>query len=541
MLIDRDIEKASALIIDSNPTSRSVMAAQLRDLGVGTVKQTARVNDARLLLEARPYDIVLCDYHFDSSEMSGQDLLDELRRENLLPHSTVFIMVTGEATYARVVEAAETALDGYLLKPYTATALGERLTEARRRKRTLKEIFDALERQEIDSAARLCLQRFAARQPYWRFCARFGAELMLLQNRNDEAKQIYEAVNKDKPLNWARLGVARSLIALGDMTPARRQVEALLRDAPDHADAYDVLGRVLIDQGDFAQALTTYRTAAQLTPGCLQRLQHCGTLAFYQGERDEALRMLERTISMGLKSKLFDVLTLMLVALLRFDAGDQTSLNFAHDQIKRLLERQPEARRLQRFEQAAAALRALAGRHGAEAMAIGRALATQCHDEDFDLEAANVLLSLWTRLPLPEFAAGEFDALLRSLGLRFCASKAMTEALVAAAQRQEAATAIIRACHAEINGIAEQAMSHSLRGEPRAAVESLLQQGASTRNAKLIEMAGRVARRHHETIDDSQSLLDEAQQLQRRFGQPTTHIAGVRSSNRSPGGMVMRL
>ena len=43
--------------------------------------------------------------------MTGQDLLDELRREQLLPFSTVFVMVTGEATYAKVTEAAESALD----------------------------------------------------------------------------------------------------------------------------------------------------------------------------------------------------------------------------------------------------------------------------------------------------------------------------------------------------------------------------------------------------------------------------------------------
>ena len=143
MLIDRDIDQAHALVIDSNVTSRSVMAAQLRDLGVGHVKQTGKVNEARLALEQRPYDIVLCDYHFEGSDMSGQDLLDELRRENLLPYSTVFIMVTGEATYSKVVEAAEAALDSYLLKPYTASALGERLSEARRRKRELCDIFEA--------------------------------------------------------------------------------------------------------------------------------------------------------------------------------------------------------------------------------------------------------------------------------------------------------------------------------------------------------------------------------------------------------------
>ena len=116
-LIDGQIQDASALIIDSNATSRSLMSAQLRDLGVTTIKQATRVSDARVILEHKAYDIVLCDYHFDGSEISGQDLLDELRREQLLPYSTVFVMVTGEATYAKVAEAAEAALDAYLIKP----------------------------------------------------------------------------------------------------------------------------------------------------------------------------------------------------------------------------------------------------------------------------------------------------------------------------------------------------------------------------------------------------------------------------------------
>ena len=95
--LDHDIGRAKALIIDSNPTARSVMAAQLRDLGVPQVRQMSRVQDARLVLEESPHDIVLCEMSFHNGDMSGQDLLDELRREQLLPYSTVFILVTGEA------------------------------------------------------------------------------------------------------------------------------------------------------------------------------------------------------------------------------------------------------------------------------------------------------------------------------------------------------------------------------------------------------------------------------------------------------------
>eukprot|EP01034_Spumella_vulgaris_P009924 gene9924-12596_t len=140
--LDDGIQQASALIIDANANSRSLMAAQLRDLGVGNVRQTTRLRDARVILENKPYDIVLCDYHFEGSEQSGQQLLDELRREQLLPYSTVFVMVTGEATYAVVAEAAEAALDAYLIKPYTTASLAERLASARYRKRILKDIFE---------------------------------------------------------------------------------------------------------------------------------------------------------------------------------------------------------------------------------------------------------------------------------------------------------------------------------------------------------------------------------------------------------------
>ncbi|WP_088280283.1 response regulator [Ideonella sp. A 288] len=540
MLIDRDIDQAHALVIDGNPTSRSVMSAQLRDLGVGHIKQTGRVNDARLLLERRPYDIVLCDYHFESSAMSGQDLLDELRRENLLPHATVFIMVTGEATYAKIVEAAESALDSYLLKPYTAASLGERLMEARRRKRMLKDIFEALERQDNERALRLCIHRFSQRESYWQFCGRVAAELMLKLNRSSDARRIYEAVAKEKAQPWARLGIARAQLAGGEVVPARRTIEALLTDHPQHADAYDVLGRVHVDQGDFGQALLTYRNAAQLTPGCLLRLQHCGTLAFYQGEHAEALRMLERTMAMGLRSKLFDALTLMLLALLRHDSGDTKGLAAVREQIRRYAERHAGSTRLQRFDDATAALLALQGRDAQNATDTARAMAASYEAEGFDLEAATVVLALWSRLPPVSSGTEDMALVGRHIGMRFCVSKAVTEMLVAATGHHEVLEPTIRACHAEITGMAEQAMSFSLRGEPRLAVQTLLQQGTDTLNAKLIEMAGLVAQRHAETIEDSAHLLTETTSLQRRFCHPITHLAGVRRTGRSPGGLLLR-
>lgn len=72
------IEDARALVVDVNPTSRSMLI----DLGLKSdrVKQVGRYVDARTELENAQYDIVLCDYHFIDSHQTATDLLDELRQ-----------------------------------------------------------------------------------------------------------------------------------------------------------------------------------------------------------------------------------------------------------------------------------------------------------------------------------------------------------------------------------------------------------------------------------------------------------------------------
>jgi len=540
MMLDKEIATASALVIDSNPTSRSVMSAQLRDLGVGLVKQVGRVTEARLILEHKQYEIVLCDYHFDGVEMSGQDLLDELRREQLLPYSTVFVMVTGEATYAKVAEAAEAALDGYLLKPYSATSLADRLTQARHRKKVLKDIFEALEKQDFELASNLCVRRFEARDQYWLYAARIGAELLLRLDRHGEARKLYDAVVEARTVPWARLGVARAHLAAGDTVAARRTLETLIGDIPGHADSYDVMGRVQMEQGEIGSALETYRLAAQLTPGCLLRQQHCGTLAFYMGHKEEALKMLERTVSAGLKSKLFDMLTMVLIALLRFDNKDSKGLLYAHETVRRAIENDADSRRLRRFEKVIAAMRLLLDRKLGDALELARELAKEVTLEDFDIEAASNLVALWTRLSQQEIQLDEMEGMMRLVGLRFCTSKSSTEILVSVAEKSEPATSIIRGCQSEITAFAEQAMSHSMRGRPRLAVESLISRGTETRNAKLIELAGLVVKRHQERIENGAELLAQADELQRRFCQPSTGVVSKKRGGRSAGGMVLR-
>jgi len=282
---------------------------------------------------------------------------------------------------------------------------------------------------------------------------------------------------------------------------------------------------------------SSYQTAATLTPGCLLRLQRCGSLGFYTGQRAEALRMLERAMSQGLRSKLFDMLSLVLIGLMRFDNKDYKGFKYAHDALAAALERAPGSIRLQRFDLVFRGLSFLLERRVGQAVIIAREFTEHADAGNFDLEAASLLTALWIRLSSQELELEEMMPILQGLGMRHCTTKASTEILVAISEVHQGAAEQFRDCHQKVFNVAETAMRHSMRGTAKVAVELLIQQGETTRNAKLIDMAGLVLKRHAEKIDGAEELAQRIDVLHSRFVKP---MGAGSSKARGTGGVALR-
>ncbi|RZI98129.1 MAG: response regulator, partial [Rubrivivax sp.] len=423
------LHDASALVIEGNLQSRSILIAQLRELGVGTVAQCSRLLDARRKLEASNFDVVICEQRFERESGSGQDLLDDLRRNQLLPFHTVFVMLTAEASYSKVAEAAESALDAYLLKPHTAARLADRILQARERKRALRAIFSAIDAQNFEQAANLCQQRFEARETYWLYAARIGAELLLRLGRLAEAQTLFETVIEAKTLPWARLGVARAQLESGQPAKAATTLESLIRDDDAYADAYDVMGRAQFELGNFQNALSTYQMATRLTPGSISRLLKHGMLAYYTGEKSEGVELLDRATRLGLDSKMFDPQALMLLAFARLDNNDQRGLQRIVEQLTRLRDRSHDPARPHRLLNMAESLLALQQQQTARAQDDVRRLSNDVLTPAFDFESACNLLTLMNRLVARSLPLYEAEAAVETMALRFCTNRAMTELL----------------------------------------------------------------------------------------------------------------
>ena len=83
-------------------------------------------------------------------------------------------------------------------------------------------------------------------------------------------------------------------------------------------------------------------------------------------------------------------------------------------------------------------------------------------------------------------------------------------------------------------------MGYAVKGSPGDAVKILLLQGEETRNAKLIELAGLVAQRHHEKIADVAALQARARELVLRYCSQGAHVIGTKPGGRSAGGPTIR-
>ncbi len=540
-MIDKeaDLFASQALVVDGNPTSRSILVSHLRDMGVASVVQVGRMGDARRHLENRKFDVVLCEHHFDHEHATGQDLLDDLRRNQLLPFSTIFIMITAEATYTKVAEAAESALDGYLLKPHTASSLGERLRQARARKVSLSEIFSAIEAEDFETAAKLCKQRFETRGRFWLYAARVGAELLLRLGEYDQAQAMYEAVVAAKTLPWAKLGIARAQLDSGQAAAAVSLLDNLISDDPSYADAYDVLGRAQFELGRFDQALATYKLAAEMTPSSVSRLQNLGMISFYAGDRQQAEKVLDRATRLGLGSKMFDCQTIVLLAFARLETGDKRGLQRCRDDFTRLLERDPYSARLRRLAQVVDTLLLILNAQFGQAVEAVRQQAKAVEQADFDFESATNLLTVLSQLAARSIQLDDVEGAVDTVALRFCTSRPLADLLAGACAVHPPYAERVRQGNAQVLKHAEDAMRLSLAGDPRAAVLELLRHGRATLNMKMLDTALLVLQRYEAKIDDAAELAATLHALRAQYDGHASK-PGMADTRRQAGGLTLR-
>lgn len=112
------------LVVDDFSTMRRIVRNLLKELGFTNVQEAEDGVEALAKLRADTFDFVVSDWNMPN--MTGIELLHNIRADAKLKHLPL-LMVTAEAKKENIIMAAQAGASGYVVKPFTAATLDEKL------------------------------------------------------------------------------------------------------------------------------------------------------------------------------------------------------------------------------------------------------------------------------------------------------------------------------------------------------------------------------------------------------------------------------
>ncbi len=112
------------LVVDDFSTMRRIVRNLLKELGFSNVDEAEDGQVALHKLKNGQFDFVVSDWNMPN--MTGIELLKAMRADPQLKHIPL-MMVTAEAKKENIIEAATAGASGYIVKPFTAATLDEKL------------------------------------------------------------------------------------------------------------------------------------------------------------------------------------------------------------------------------------------------------------------------------------------------------------------------------------------------------------------------------------------------------------------------------
>lgn len=136
MSVKKENKFISFLVVDDFGTMRRIITGLLKQLGYSKFTEADNGLTALSILDSRASEIDFVVTDWTMPDMDGITLLKKIRSSELLKHLPV-LMVTAEGRKENIVEAAEAGADGYVVKPFNALILEEKINKILDRRRSM--------------------------------------------------------------------------------------------------------------------------------------------------------------------------------------------------------------------------------------------------------------------------------------------------------------------------------------------------------------------------------------------------------------------
>lgn len=320
-----------ALVVDDYPGMRSALKMTLSNFGITRIDLASNAAEVLFKVGNSGYDIILCDFNLGEGR-DGQQLLEELRHRGLISLDTAFVMVTAESVYEKVVATAELAPDDYMIKPFSAELMRNRLENILLKKLAFSQVYRHYEANELEASIAACDEVLKNHPRYVVDALRFKGEILNAMGRFQEAEALYQQVINMRAIPWARLGLAKALHLQNKDLEAEEILHDVLEKTPEMVSAYDLLADVRLAKKDGAGAQAALQQGVAISGKTVRRQQKLGAVAQENGDLDTARVAFSKVLEKGRHSVFVSSTDIGNLCRVEIEQGD---VNAAMDTLKR--------------------------------------------------------------------------------------------------------------------------------------------------------------------------------------------------------------
>ncbi|MHB9099280.1 MAG: response regulator, partial [Syntrophales bacterium] len=267
---EREKARRRFLVVDDMVSMRRTIRNMLRQLGYENVVDADDGIDAWKKLVAERFDVAIVDWNMPN--MNGITLLKKTRQEERLA-DIPFIMVTAEVDEATIAEAAETEVDAYIIKPFVAKVLEEKIEQVLERKKNpspiethLKLAYVYTNAGQYNKATSELKTALIIQPSSPRVFTAFG-DLYRQRGMLDDAEKAYKkALLLEPKFMKAHDGLAGVLMKKGDANRLIAAMKEAVAVSPKNATRQVMLGKVLLEKGVMGEAEKAFKYAVIAEP-----------------------------------------------------------------------------------------------------------------------------------------------------------------------------------------------------------------------------------------------------------------------------------
>ncbi len=286
------------LVADDFSNFRRTVTDMLSKMGASRIEVAEKGSVVLDYCEHRQFDIILCDYDLGSGK-NGQQVLEALRFNKLISRKTLFVMVSADSSKDVVMASYDCEPDDYLMKPITARMLHQRLQRLLTQRQALMPVYRELDVGNREGAIELLSEMARDEGRHVATAQKLLGELLIEVGDLGRAEKLFTKALEVRPLDWARLGLARVKHLRGELNVAQKWLQNILKDNPLFLPAYDALATNWYEQKDRAAVQATVQRSVQISPRSILRQKRLAEVAELNGDLRVALTAMRAAIKLG--------------------------------------------------------------------------------------------------------------------------------------------------------------------------------------------------------------------------------------------------